>query len=177
MAEVFFTSDTHFGHQKILELSRRPFRDVAEMNAALIENWNGVVGDADIVYHLGDFGDTTIIPKLSGTIRLLPGNYETPADIANLSQRCEILKPNTVLHLSGIRFQLVHEPDTAFPSDVFFLFGHIHKLQMVKRNGLNVGVDCHNFTPISLDDVRFYREAVLNVFDENVFMQTLGEAK
>ena len=175
MAGIFFTSDTHFGDPRILEFSVRPFNGIYEMNRTLIENWNKAVGPNDIVYHLGDFGDAETIDSLSGIISFLPGNHDTPKDIRRLSKRCQILEPNTVICVKGTRLQLVHEPDEASPSSDFFLFGHIHKLQMVKRNGLNVGVDCHNFAPISLEDALFYREAILKgYYDENVFMQRLG---
>lgn len=41
--KVFFTSDTHFYHARIVESSERPFNDIDEMNEALIRNWNAVV--------------------------------------------------------------------------------------------------------------------------------------
>ncbi|HNA90554.1 MAG TPA: hypothetical protein PK989_14665, partial [Anaerolineales bacterium] len=56
----------------------------------------------------------------------------------------------------------------------FFLFGHVHQLQMVKRNGLNVGTDCHFFRPIDLQVVLFYRNAIYLHYDDNVFMERLG---
>ena len=40
---LFFTSDTHFFHGRIIELCNRPFHSVEEMNEALITNWNRVV--------------------------------------------------------------------------------------------------------------------------------------
>jgi hypothetical protein len=46
---------------------------------------------------------------------------------------------------------------------------------MVKRNGLNVGVDCHQFTPIDLSVVKFYYDAITKHYDHNVFMPVLGE--
>jgi len=52
---LWFTSDTHFGHARIIELCNRPFGNVAQMDASLIANWNEKVGPEDIVYHLGDF--------------------------------------------------------------------------------------------------------------------------
>jgi hypothetical protein len=41
---------------------------------------------------------------------------------------------------------------------------------MVKRNGLNVGVDCHNFYPVSVETIVFYTVAIKKHYDENVFM-------
>lgn len=48
---TFFTSDTHFGHANIINLCKRPFRDVNHMNDMLVENWNNVVTDDDTVFH------------------------------------------------------------------------------------------------------------------------------
>ena len=57
MSEIFFTSDTHFGHGNILELcpTTRPFASAEEMNDVIVERWNEKVGKKDTVYHLGDF--------------------------------------------------------------------------------------------------------------------------
>ena len=41
----------------------------------------------------------------------------------------------------------------------------------VKENGLNVGVDCHKFSPIDVETVLFYRNAICNHYDENVFLR------
>jgi hypothetical protein len=41
---------------------------------------------------------------------------------------------------------------------------------MVRKNGLNVGVDCHNFTPIDISTVLFYKEAIEKYYDYEVFM-------
>ncbi|MCE7860755.1 MAG: metallophosphatase [Chloroflexi bacterium CFX2] len=173
---TFFTSDTHFGHQRTLEFSRRPFADVASMDAALIANWNSVVQLEDTVYHLGDFGAMeclNYVSRLNGRIIFLPGNYDIPEMVQALAQTCEIIPPNTVIEVEGHRLQLVHEPDEAMAGE-FFLFGHVHQLQMVKRNGLNVGTDCHFFRPIPLEVVLFYQNAIQNHYDDNVFLEKLG---
>lgn len=78
----WFTSDHHFGHVRIIELCDRPFADVDEMNAAMVERWNARVGADDTVYVLGDFAmgriaDTLpLVSKLSGRKILIPGNHD-----------------------------------------------------------------------------------------------------
>lgn len=171
---LFFTADTHFGSQRVLHWSQRPFATVAEMDNCIVANWNNIVTNQDTVYHLGDFGKSDKLQELNGHIIFLPGNADTSKKVEILAASCDIINPNTVITLEGNRFQLVHKPVEARPSDNFFLFGHIHKLQMVKRNGLNVGIDCHNFCPIPLETVHFYRNAILHAYDENVFLETLA---
>lgn len=172
---IFFTSDTHFGSKRTLKLSRRPFSSVSEMNMTLVENWNRVVGKDDLVYHLGDFGSLNTIKKLNGKVILSLGNYEK--DLRNVITGRHLeeigfysVVGSQIVNIDGKTFFLCHKPSQYNPR-YFNLFGHIHKLQMVKRFGLNVGTDCHNFAPISLDDVLFYKEAIESYYDENVFMQ------
>lgn len=170
---VFFTADTHFGQARTLKLSRRPFTTVAKMDACMVQKWNAAVSAADTVYHLGDFGNPEMAKALAGKILFLPGNYDTAEITGILARTCKIIQPNTVLKLSGFQFTLVHAPCTATGSG-FFLFGHIHKLQMVKRNGLNVGVDCHHFCPLTLKGVLFYVGGIKHHYNQDVFVQTLG---
>ena len=79
---MFFTSDTHFGHARIIELCDRPFESVEHMNETLVDNWNSVVGRDDVVVHLGDvvmgtFVDNIgILGRLNGEIHLIPGNHD-----------------------------------------------------------------------------------------------------
>lgn len=78
----FFTSDTHFGHKNIIKYSERPFSDFETMDSAIIKNWNRVVGDTDVVYHLGDvalgLSDRWdwILNSLNGYKILVVGNHD-----------------------------------------------------------------------------------------------------
>jgi len=181
ISRTWFTSDTHFGEQRTLDLSKRPFSSVTEMDLTILRKWNETVGKNDTVYHLGDFGSTKCLKMLEGKyIHILPGNYDNTTILRELQQdeRITFISSNFDIELAmGNVVSLVHEPENAINTverDMFFLFGHIHKLQMVKPNGLNVGVDCHDFKPISVEDVLFYQNAILNYYDGNVFGQKLG---
>jgi calcineurin-like phosphoesterase family protein len=78
----FFTSDTHFGHERIISLCNRPFSSVDEMNEAMIENWNEVVKSTDTVIHFGDVAlgkiaeSLPLIERLNGYKVLIPGNHD-----------------------------------------------------------------------------------------------------
>lgn len=149
--KIFFTSDTHFGSQRVLELSKRPFRDVNEMDWTMIERWNSVVKPNDVVYHLGDFGESWPAQYLNGKIRLILGNYERDGKTP-IPPEVEVIDPGNY-----IGYYLSHEPSKIGHS----LFGHIHGRQMVKPwVGLDVGVDCHNFTPVPKEDADFYLNAI-----------------
>jgi len=176
MSKTFFTSDTHFGHQRTLELFKRPFKNVLKMNKTIVNKWNSTIGIDDIVYHLGDFGDVEFVNYLNGKINLVPGNYENQKILDYMAKRnVTILESDYLLKIYEYEFYLIHCPyETKISENNFFLFGHIHKLQMVKINGLNVSVDCHNFSPLSFEDVLFYRNAIINYYDENVFCDKIG---
>lgn len=185
--KIWFTSDTHFSAERTRLYSRRPFDTVEEMDEVLINNWNSVVGKDDIVYHLGDFGNYDIAKRLNGHINLVFGNYEerefesksfeeikeefahNGINVVSLS----ILK--LTLKEDNIELFLTHKPTDAKvirdKTGVYTLFGHIHKSQMFKKFGLNVGIDCHNFMPIDLDTVKFYLNNIENHTDEEIWIQ------
>ena len=78
---LFITSDTHFLHKNIIRFCDRPFDDVEEMTEELIKRWNEVVGTADTVLHLGDFGFQynklkPIVDRLNGSKILVRGNHD-----------------------------------------------------------------------------------------------------
>jgi calcineurin-like phosphoesterase family protein len=79
---AWFTSDLHFGHQRIIELCNRPFADVDTMNNEMVDRWNDTVAPSDAVYVLGDFAmgqiaDTLPIAlRLHGVKFLVPGNHD-----------------------------------------------------------------------------------------------------
>lgn len=170
---IWFTSDHHFGHKNIIKHCNRPFESVEEMDEAMIAEWNRVVDEGDTVYHLGDFslsGDADQVAewfcRLNGTVHLLayPWHHDKRwlrkmtrglnlpgfPDAPNL-----ILEPPIVV-LESPPIVLCHYPieewDRKHHSS-WHLHGHSHgKARFVERR-LDVGVDCWDFRPVSLEEI------------------------
>lgn len=85
---VWFTSDTHFSHRNIINLSSRPFilpngePNIDLHDQTLIDNWNFDVGRNDLVIHLGDVAlgkiadSLPLVGMLAGHKVLVPGNHD-----------------------------------------------------------------------------------------------------
>lgn len=175
---IYFTADCHFGQERTLHLSKRPFADVCEMDKTMINNWNNTVSKNDDVYILGDFGVYNYTKYLNGRLHLIKGNYERNEDHEYLKQYFDtvFLLDNITKMVSHNKrhytVTMTHEPlnltDPISPYEIN-LFGHVHKLCLVKKYGVNVGMDCHNFTPISMDTILHYHNSIFNYYDGNVF--------
>ena len=86
MGEICFTSDTHLGHSNIAgpnskwENGYRTFNSVKEMDDTIIKNINDMVGENDILYHLGDFSFGPVTKYRNRikckNIHLIKGNHD-----------------------------------------------------------------------------------------------------
>ena len=173
--KVFFTSDTHFNHTNIIQFCQRPFKSTDEMNEAIIDNWNSVVGEEDAVIHLGDFclGGAAewskILNRLNGKIYLILGNHDLKNIRQGFLKRFEHVAMAMRIEIGKKKIHLSHYPYLCFESgykdDVWPLFGHVHtrssntgidagRLQYLYPTQLDVGVDNNNFTPLSFEQVR-----------------------
>ena len=176
MKKIWFTSDCHFGQERALVMSKRPFDTVSDMNDTMIRNWNRNVGKDDVVFILGDFGDYNYAQYLNGTKILIPGNYEKVDTLEEIKKHDFFLVTDDkyTIEYRGYTLNMVHEPSLLnkqyMEEDEINLFGHVHKLCMIKRFGINVGTDCHNFTPIDFDTVLFYAGGIREYYDFEVFM-------
>src|SRR3954463_14677072 len=108
----FFTSDTHFGDHRVLNIRPRPFGSLSEMDDALIRRWNSRVGTSDEIWHLGDFAATakvakTILPRLNGRKHLVTGNNDS-CGVRELDWAS--VQPYAELAMDGAMLVLCHYP-------------------------------------------------------------------
>src|SRR5580704_9069979 len=87
--QVYFTSDNHFGHSGARGLYRRPFNSVSEMDQQMIDRWNALVKQDDVIWHLGDFAVrqteervTRLLTALNGQKHLITGNNDNAAVVS-----------------------------------------------------------------------------------------------
>ena len=167
---IFFTSDQHFFHKNIIRYCNRPFLDVGEMNYVLVQKWNSVVQDDDLVYVLGDFAFTSpskitaLLRQLKGNKILILGNHDNTYK-KNKWERMgffRVLERENIA-IGGKDIELNHYP--VYDPNKWVLHGHIHTRYRIKRGihfqarnasefgCINVGVDVWDFTPVSMKTI------------------------
>lgn len=179
MEKIFFTSDTHFGHNKEFLYKGRGFESVEEHAEKIVENWNKVVSPRDTVYHLGDislspeYEEKSIewVRRLNGNIMWIRGNHDSDRRVEKFLVECdnicycsfvEVMKMNKInLYLSHYPTITINPLDSAEAvkrTIVFNLHGHTHQKEIFNpqfpRCCYHVGLDSHNLTPVSWDEVR-----------------------
>jgi calcineurin-like phosphoesterase family protein len=181
--DIWFTSDTHYGHANIIKYDNRPFADVEEHDEGLIERFNAVVKPTDTVYHLGDFAFakkpedvTAIVKRLNGQKHLLLGNHDRHP-VKKSEGWASIRSPYHELKvdLGGPRKQkivLSHYPLLTWNGahhGSWMLHGHCHgTLTVPETTRVDVGVPCWDYTPINLEMVQLWmNEREYGVVDQH----------
>lgn len=183
---AFVTSDTHFGHAKMIDFLRpngellRPFASCEEMDETIIERWNKKVGKRDTVYHLGDVviprASLKLFSRLNGRKILIRGNHDQGA-----------LK-DYLPYFEDVRGAFFHPCDSTFPGGLIFthipvhpsclsghytgnVHGHLHCHQILTDDGkvdkryFNACLERNDFAPVEFEDIKefFRRERASNV--------------
>lgn len=177
---IYFTSDTHFNHDREFVYGPRGFKTIQEMNGALIKNWNETVGPEDDIYVLGDFflgSDMNyireVLDRLNGRIHLVVGNHDTIAKITEYTAWNNIVEIADALRVRYKKreFFLCHYPvlTASLEQDpkraVINLFGHTHSKEKFYEDRpymYNVAVDANDNRPVSIDEIMAAFDAKVN---------------
>lgn len=163
---IFFIADTHFGSDQVRRYENRPFKDVLEMDAAMVERWNSTVSPDDIVWHLGDFGaeghEEKVLSQLNGTIFLVKGNHNSESNSYYRQAGFHEVYDHPILIKDF--WLLSHEPLYVSKNVPYAnIFGHVHQNPMYHTYSSHhfcVSAERINYTPVSFSDiVRAVQEA------------------
>ncbi len=163
----WFTADQHFFHNNIINLVFRPFKSINQMHSNLINNYNELITDEDVVFFIGDFSIKgkeyktqleKIIEKLKGVKHLILGNHDklNPFDYIEMGFRSvhTSLQGTFDSKIGLISIDMNHDPSVSYiDRNRLFLCGHVHNHYIQLKNVINVGVDVWDFKPVSLDQL------------------------
>ena len=182
---VWITSDTHYSHKNIcrgvtawrtkegeIPVSQtRDFATIEKMNSSIVNNINEVVGQDDMLIHLGDwsFGGFEQVREfwdriICKNVHLVLGNHDH--HIENNRDGSQGLFKSVshynTLEIGQFKFRLMHYPISSWDGlgkGVMHLHGHCHlpnNLKLSKGQRMDVGMDGHTeFRPYNV-----YREVV-----------------
>ncbi|USL85095.1 capsid maturation protease [Arthrobacter phage SWEP2] len=182
MANVFFTSDLHLGHDRVARI--RGFDHTANHDLALVDRWRAVVRPDDHVWILGDIAASSpvyalaILRALPGIKHLVAGNHdrvhpmhrdayrqqerylEVFASVQSSARRRVLGQEVLLSHFpydrdrNEVRYAQWRLPDHGVP----LLHGHTHGLERLSRSArstaeVHVGVDAWDLSPVPLSTV------------------------
>jgi len=179
--QYWFISDIHVDHTNVLHLSKRPFKNVQEMEQTIIENINKVVRPNDVLILVGDVSlgkKESWVRFLSAlttkNVILVKGNHDRWQSIPK--DMLLMIVEQMVIRMHGFLFVVSHYPYRcsawrAFwrrlhpsvlspkrPRDtgLWLLHGHDHRTSRLVHyhpRMISVGVDANDFKPISGEEI------------------------
>ena len=169
---VFFTSDTHFGHDRGFLYEPRGFSSIQEHDEEVIRRWNEVVTSEDTVYVLGDLmlNDNAhgieCLKRLNGQIHICYGNHDTDTRKRLYDELSNVVihRYSDMIKIDKFTFYLSHYPSytsnlengAPLSQHVINLYGHTHQKTKFYQNipfMYHVGLDAHNCYPVSFEEI------------------------
>lgn len=178
---TYLWGDLHVGHQNAYKFpskdgdrKMRPFASMEECELLMVENYNKIVKDDDIVYFLGDIIlDKKRAEVLSfmkkGAKHLILGNHDNKGDVSFYRQYFD--KVYGVLYLPKLKSILTHVPvhsSMLGPQNYlngesrfdYNITGHLHDNHIMLPNSnikdmryLNTCVEVVNYKPVTFDEL------------------------
>lgn len=140
----YYIADCHFFHANLnTKMDKRGFRDVDELNAYMIAQWNKRVHKNDEVVILGDLcwgkaeRATWLVNQLKGKLFMIRGNHDKFLSHKDFdTRRFQWVKDYAELNDNGRKVILSHYPmvcyngqynkDKSWNPKTYMLYGHVH---------------------------------------------------
>lgn len=165
----FWTGDEHYGHDRILEYCRRPFKNTQRSTREMVKRHNAVVGEDDTVYHVGDIAMAGpdratyvegLMRRLNGTHILILGNHDQIHALKFVDIGFQSVHTSLIMEVAGYKVVMAHDPSiwnvvSNMDPLPIFLHGHIHNVwkSIPDKRMVNVGVDMWDFYPITFKQI------------------------
>lgn len=171
MSNIWVISDTHFGHENIIEYCDRPFSNAVEMDLQMLDLWNQTVRPEDKVYHLGDvyMGCSNghadhILSRLHGHKRLILGNHDAGKDkilyknferisMWRIFKEFGLLLTHVPVHPDNISSIGKRNDGTPY-HELTNVHGHIHNNPSPEGRYRCVCVEQVNYRPVNIEELR-----------------------
>ena len=169
---IWVWSDLHLGHENIIRYRNRPFRDLGQMDNALLDNWAETVdwsAESDVIVVCGDIAmkrgmteaNFSRIRSMPGRKYLVPGNHDIDGAgdlrVEGFSKVCAILyaegDPKLIFTHVPIR------PDH-LPEGWVNVHGHMHDDPPSDTRHINVSVEQLDYRPVELARIRLLAAAI-----------------
>lgn len=178
---LYFIADLHFGETKdrLNNMLFRQFDSVNEHDNLIINNYNKIIKPKDNVIFVGDIcynnDKLDLINKLNGKKHLILGNHDD-LDQEKYEEYFITVQHDTEITKNGLNLYINHYPSLA-KIDKWNICGHVHNSWRFQKNTINVGVDCWQFKPVSIEQIKKLMEAIEKHYDKDVWAYKLPANK
>lgn len=167
MKDIYFCSDFHFCHNKDFIYKERGFSSIEEMNEVIIQRYNSLVREEDLVFILGDLmlndnkKGIELCKRLHGQKKIIYGNHDTTTRQGLYEQFSLRGEYAYLLKFSKKKsFYLSHYPTMTGNFQEKYtpwcLHGHTHSkstFEFDDHKCYNIGMDAHNCYPVHIDKI------------------------
>jgi len=126
--QYWVTTDTHFGHEKIIKIGDRP-----KNYEQLMLNGLERIKENDVLIHLGDFAfeneegwTEKFLSSLKGKAWLVKGNHDKRSDFWYLGKGWDFVGRSLTLKRFGKKILFSHMPQAWSGQFDLNIFGHFH---------------------------------------------------
>ena len=153
VVNVYFTSDFHCFHNKILVYDNREFNDIHHMHQVIEERWNETVNPDDIVIYCGDLSFarvenkenfTKMLSRFNGKIHFVMGNHDKYDEIIKMSKFSSVQ--------DYLELRLTHYNDENIKVETLFCIMHYPIFSWNKKHHGSYQIHGHSHQGLSDGD-------------------------
>ena len=150
--KYWLISDTHLGHHNLEDYESRP----EDFTIQIINNWNTLVNDNDLIIHLGDVilsgkdNYNRWVTNLRGRKILIKGNHDSGSYKFYLEHGWDFVCEYFVWKIYGLQILFSHKPMIIWSGIDINIHGHSHSRGNFISDKHRLFILEHHYKPIEL---------------------------